>query len=225
MAIIKSYPLNDTLYTAEDAQLYNCTRTSGVFSDDDFAVTINGAMSVDVSPGVGWIKYDKFAGVVIANKSPITLNIAIANQILPRTDRVILRLNHISRQTEIAVKTGTVASIPQPPDLQRDNDIWELGIADITVLPETVTLNPSNIFDTRMDEELCGIMRDAVTRLPTQVLYNNFMAWFQQVSSILDENAVSHLLNRMLQLEERVDNISFSWWDLVLSNPNNFNLI
>ena len=35
MAII-TYPLNNIEYTAEDAELYHATRTSGVFANDDF---------------------------------------------------------------------------------------------------------------------------------------------------------------------------------------------
>ena len=41
MAII-TYPLNNIEYTAEDAELYHATRTSGVFANDDFPITVSG---------------------------------------------------------------------------------------------------------------------------------------------------------------------------------------
>nr|DAG75024.1 MAG TPA: hypothetical protein [Caudoviricetes sp.] len=34
MAII-TYPLNNIEYTAADAEIYNCTRTSGVYANTD----------------------------------------------------------------------------------------------------------------------------------------------------------------------------------------------
>ncbi len=34
-----TYPLNNIDYTAQDAELYACTRFSGIFSGDDFAIT------------------------------------------------------------------------------------------------------------------------------------------------------------------------------------------
>lgn len=39
MAII-TYPLNDVEYTAEDAETYLCTRTSGVYAAESFPATL-----------------------------------------------------------------------------------------------------------------------------------------------------------------------------------------
>lgn len=43
---LKAYPLNDTDYAAEDAQLYTATRTSGVYADNHFNISVTGAISI-----------------------------------------------------------------------------------------------------------------------------------------------------------------------------------
>ena len=41
----KSFPLENTAYTAEDAQLWFATRTSGVYTNGHLAVTADGTMN------------------------------------------------------------------------------------------------------------------------------------------------------------------------------------
>ena len=78
MAII-TYPLNNIEYTAEDAELYLSTRTSGVFANDDFPITVPGdGNTVTIGEGIGWIRNSKFAGKVVANKTEIKRNRKIA---------------------------------------------------------------------------------------------------------------------------------------------------
>lgn len=56
MSNIITYPLNGIDYDAADAAGYTATRTSGVYSsEEDFAVTAAGGLSVTVSAGVGWV--------------------------------------------------------------------------------------------------------------------------------------------------------------------------
>ena len=78
MAII-TYPLNNIEYTAEDAELYLATRTSGVFAGDDFSITVPGdGNTVTIGEGIGWIRNSKFSGKVVANKAEIPWNRKIA---------------------------------------------------------------------------------------------------------------------------------------------------
>ena len=47
----KSFPLENTAYTAEDAQLWFATRQSGVYAGSHLGVTANGTMAAGISSG------------------------------------------------------------------------------------------------------------------------------------------------------------------------------
>ena len=56
-----TYPLDNKDYEAQDAELFHCTRTSGIFDGDDFACSVNGADNyVTVGIGIGWIRNSAF---------------------------------------------------------------------------------------------------------------------------------------------------------------------
>ena len=57
MADIITYPENGITYDADDASGYLATRLSGVYSaEEDFAVTAQGGLSVQVSAGQAWVQ-------------------------------------------------------------------------------------------------------------------------------------------------------------------------
>ena len=91
MAII-TYPLNNIEYTAEDAELYLSTRTSGVFANDDFPITVPGDRNtVTLGEGIGWIRNSKFAGKVVANKTEMPLDLGLPHATYTRIDAEALR--------------------------------------------------------------------------------------------------------------------------------------
>ena len=61
MAII-TYPLNDVDYTAEDAETYLCTRTSGVYAAESFPATVTEARKITIGTGMAWINNGTFKG-------------------------------------------------------------------------------------------------------------------------------------------------------------------
>ena len=85
---------------------------------------------------------------------------------LPRIDRVVLRLNRdaAARNVLLAVREGTPAASPSPPALQRDEAIWELSLARVTVPTGAGLLNDTDIIDERSDDALCGTLPPATVR-------------------------------------------------------------
>ena len=64
MALV-TYPLNNLDYTAEDAELFHCTRSSGIYANDDFGFTVTGTdNTVTIGTGIAWIRNSKFSGTV-----------------------------------------------------------------------------------------------------------------------------------------------------------------
>ena len=74
MADIITYPENGITYDADDASGYLATRLSGVYSaEEDFSVTAQGGLSVQVSAGQAWVRPARFKGRSIIMEQPTTV--------------------------------------------------------------------------------------------------------------------------------------------------------
>lgn len=164
----KSFPLENTVYTAEDASLWFATRTSGVHASDQLGVTAAGGLTVNVGAGVAWLKYADFAGVSYANTESKTLQLATANANYPRIDRIVIRYSKSESMVYLAVKSGTAASSPSAPDVTRTADTYEISLAQIRVNANASSISASNITDERMNNTVCGLMTDGVTPFVTE---------------------------------------------------------
>ena len=183
---ITTYPLDGPLYSAQDIATYLCTRTSGVYSKEtNYAVTITGARQLTVAPGLAWINYDDFAGVSVCSRAPVALTVPEADATLPRKDRVVLQFDTDANLTALKLKPGTPAADPQPPAIQQNHRTYELGLAVLTVPAGTAAITSADLTDTRADEDVCGVMRDGVTGIPTAQLQAQALAIMAQLSTEL----------------------------------------
>ena len=165
MAII-TYPLNNIEYTAEDAELYHATRTSGVFANDDFPITVYGDGNVvTIGEGIGWIRNSKFSGKVVANKSEISLDMGLPHATYPRIDAVVLRFSANANASEIIVKKGTAQTNPVPPEVVRTESVYELHLYHVYRPAGASNVVASNVTDLRANPAYCGLMEDDVTML------------------------------------------------------------
>lgn len=177
MAIV-TYPLDGPEYDATDAAGYFSTRCSGVYSaEDDFAVTAAGGASVTVSAGVAWIHPDQWTGYSVLCREAQTLELSAADGIRTRIDRVVLRYDAAARQTRLQVLEGTPDSAsPTAPAITRTALVYDLCLAEITRPAGSTAITAANLTDTRADEDICGVMRDGVTGIPTAQLIAQWQA-------------------------------------------------
>ena len=70
------YPINNKEYTAEDVEIFNCTRTSGVYSVLDFDLSLSGNV-LTVGKGLAWIKNADFKGKAVAFTESETITLLI----------------------------------------------------------------------------------------------------------------------------------------------------
>ena len=185
MSII-TYPLNGVTYDAEDVSTYLCTRTSGVYSKDtNYAVSVTGARQITVAPGLAWINYDDFKGVSACSREAVNLTIPDADSTLSRIDRVVLQFDTAANLTAVKLKTGTPAAAPEPPAILQNHNQYELGLCTVSVPAGSSVVTAADITDTRADEDVCGIMRDSVTGIPTAQLQAQALAMMTQLSTEL----------------------------------------
>ena len=172
----KSFPLENTAYTAEDAQRWFATRQSGVYAGSHLGVTANGTMAVTLGKGIAWLHYADFAGCVYGNTAGKALTVELADAQYKRIDRVCIRLEVLNNKCYAYVKKGTAAASPAAPALQRDAAAYEISVAQIAVASGATVISAGDITDERLDEDVCGLMRDGVTGIDTSVLQSQYNA-------------------------------------------------
>lgn len=183
----KSFPLENTLYSAEDAQLWMATRTSGVYANDDFPLTANGTMTVTLGLGQAWLKYGRFNGCAYANTTAKTFTLDMSDSQYTRIDRLCIRVEPLNNACYAYIKKGTPSETPTPPALQADSAAYEISPYEITVKAGATGINASDITDKRLDESVCGLMRDGVTRIDTSVINAQVSGFVRELQTNLEQ--------------------------------------
>lgn len=188
MSKIVVYPANGYDFDAADVAAYLAGLTSGVFSGaEDFPVTAAGGLKVTVGAGRGWVHPSRFTGYSITKREADTLTMPLADPSLPRIDRIVMRYDAGARAASLQVLQGTASSTPTAPTISRTELIYDLCLAEITRPAAAASITTGQITDTRLDEKLCGIVRDGVTGIPTDEL----LAAARERISALEEKATS----------------------------------
>ena len=226
----------DRKYKSSDfAEYFSTFIGNGVFPNpsNNLLVTSNGDMTINLSTGFAWIN-----GYMYHNTDNLTLTVEYADATLKRIDRVVLKCDFVNREIKAYVKKGTFATNPTHPTLERNVDVYELSVADILVENGVTSIQQSKITDTRLNNEVCGVVTQTVETIDTAELYRKlqgyidergqdvkgwvetattqwgieFNTWFNNIKDILNEDIAGNLANRILELENKVDNL-----DLVAS--------
>ena len=186
MSKIVLYPANGFDFDAADVAAYLAGLTSGVFSGaEDFPVTAAGGLTVIVGVGRGWVHPSRFTGYSITKREADTLTMPLADPSLPRIDRIVMRYDAGARAASLQVLQGTASSTPTAPAISRTELIYDLCLAEITRPAGSTSITTGQITDTRLDEALCGLVRDGVTGIPTDEL----LAAAKERIATLEENA------------------------------------
>ncbi len=167
---IKAYPLDDTSYLADDLRHWQWNRTSGVYSiDTNLQVITNNNMTVTVKKGVAFLNNGN-GGISSWIDNDKVLNIDPADGVLNRIDSIVIGWDIIGNKTYLEVKKGILATTPIAPSPQRDTSKYEIVIAQVKVNKGIVSITSAMLTDTRLNEVICGLVRDGVEKIPTSSL-------------------------------------------------------
>ncbi|GIO27721.1 hypothetical protein [Ornithinibacillus bavariensis] len=138
-------------------------------------VSVGTGLNTVVSPGKAIMQ-----GYAYENTTMLTLEHSLPEIMLDRIDRIVLRLDkrNQSRYIKLFVLQGEASENPLPPELTRDEFIYELSLAQIRVRANTSSLQAQDLVDERLNENLCGLVQSLIT-LPTnqfQEEWDNFFA-------------------------------------------------
>ena len=179
----------DREYNAEDVTSYlDGLVGNGVFPTPSTSLQVRASsgMNVIVGAGSGWIHGHK-----LVNTADLTLAIEASDVVLNRIDSVIFYVDHTAREMGIEVKQGTLGATPTAPALQRDDDRWEMCLAQIYVAKQAAAITAAAITDTRANSSLCGIVQGLIQQIDTTTLWEQqqaaFDAWFESVQTQFQE--------------------------------------
>ena len=222
MADIITYPEQGITYDADDASGYLATRDSGVYSaQEDFAVTPAGDLSVSVSAGHAWVRPARFRGRSIIMEQPATLTLTAADPTRTRMDRIVLRYDAAARKTSLLVLEGTPdSSSPAAPAITRTALVYDLCLAEIRRTAGSTAVTSADITDTRTDEDVCGIMRDGVTGIPTETLLAQWQAAQAQQDAEARQAAAAMLRTAQEQITAQLDSLQQQADDLKTAIDN-----
>lgn len=177
----------DRVYNAEQFAAYFASFIgNGVFGNSmgELVVLENqqANMSVDVSSGKGWIN-----GWWYRNTEELNLPIALADGVLNRKDIVVLRWGNAERDMWLQVLQGEPSGEPIAPEIVRNADYYDLKLCEIDIPAGISRITQSLITDTRLDNNVCGLVTGLVDQIDTTELYLQFNAQFNAWFSALQE--------------------------------------
>ena len=207
----------DRKYTASYfAEYFASFIGNGVFPNpsSNLQVLANGNMSIAIETGKAFIN-----GYFYFNDNDLIKTIDIADGVLNRIDRVVVRWSLTDRKISIEVKKGVPSSTAIPQEVTRNTEIYELAIADICIAKGAITIKQTNITDLRLYNSVCGLVTQTVKAVDTETLglqlqawfeefkaegTNLFTEWFQNLQDILDENTAGNLLGLINDLDSNL---------------------
>lgn len=201
----------DRVYDSSDFAAYFASFIgNGVFAKHSDQLRVaqqnSPAMSVQVLGGQAWIN-----GWWYENTSTLNLSIDPADGTLDRIDIVVVQFNLTSREIKTIVRKGSPSAGAAAPTLNRNDDLWELKLAEVNVSHGTVNITDGKITDTRSDTTVCGWVSGLIDQMDTTELFNQLKEATQDavnaMNNALDGTTEGELkaYKKSLQLENNIN--------------------
>jgi hypothetical protein len=152
------------------ARYHSMFLSNGVYgkTSDNFQVVAGDGLVVTLKPGDifinGWYAYNLESSTLTV-PTPDTTTIY----------RIVAQLDQIDRDIHFEVKAGSGGAVPA---LQRTSDVYELCLAEISLSRGVTKITQSNIRDTRLDTNLCGLVTGVINQVGTNTLLAQMESWF-----------------------------------------------
>mgnify|MGYP001044773700 FL=1 len=171
--------------------------------NDDLKVTADG-MVVTVGVGRAWID-----GHYYFNDTSYSFAAVTAPAGGTRYDRVFLRLNKnlSARSISLVYEQGIAGNSPTKPAPVRDNNVYDLVLADIYVGTNATSLS---VKDTRSDAQLCGwVYSTSGDNSFFKSLDGAFNEWFEATKNTLSSVTLFKRYNWRTAIEAETNTVSF----------------
>ena len=159
-------------------------------------------MSVQVTPG-----YANLNGKPAYWPDTNNLEITTASGVYDRIDTVVLRRDNTNRCISIEVVTGTAGLNPVPTPPTRNEDIFELVIAEILVGVGVTEITAAKVTDTRLDSDLCGYVAATVEQIDFDQIKTQFDGWLAEFQETAGDEYADFVAQLQTDLEEYQDDL------------------
>lgn len=204
---------DERFYTADEfAEYFRQFIRNGIFTGGENlkVETYEKDMKISIKPGYAWIEgyLYKIAG------EDLILEHGIADPSLNRIDRVVIRLDKTleNRYVKAFILEGTPESTPKAPSLTRNDNVYEISLAQVEIIAGKSFIESYQITDERLDNTVCGIATHLFEQVDTTDIFNEW------------QNYLIHKRNQSdLSYEEFVtayQNIWNSWIEEKISEPS-----
>lgn len=202
-------------------------------ADNELRVVASGGMNISVTVGRAWIKGHWY------NNDSIFTDFSVPTAPTgdrSRIDRVVLRYNKNieTRAIRLVYLTGTASTAPTAPEITREDDIYDLVLADINVPANALAISQTNITDQRGNgakkevfigydesnnpmykvvagDNLCGWISSPIGYEHFyEYLNDEFLAWWQEKKDKLASTTLFKKYIWSTLTEEVTSNITFN---------------
>ena len=172
-------------------------------------------MSVQVLGGQAWIN-----GWWYDNTSVLNLSIDPADGTLDRVDIIVVQFNLTKREIKTIVRKGSLSAGATAPMLNRDDDLWELKLAEVNVSHGTVNITDGKITDTRSDTEVCGWVSGLIDQMDTTELFNQLQEATQDAVDAMNNALTDVWAGIKVWLLNNVYKVGYVWTSYVDESPS-----
>lgn len=168
-------PVYDRAFSSSDLrEVYKTYFSDGYFAADGTSMNVKpgDGLNVTVQPGKVNIR-----GTLGFMSEDATVRLDTPDTTNPRIDTIVARLDlSLDKRTiELASVHGTAAASPVAPELTRTDTIWELGLANVTLQANATEVSATDIEDTRLDTDRCGVV-NPFAKVDTTSLFEQITA-------------------------------------------------
>ncbi|KXG09956.1 hypothetical protein AT864_01516 [Anoxybacillus sp. P3H1B] len=166
-------------YTADEfAEYFRRLLTDGIFNGGtNLKVEATGTdMKTHILPGYAWIQGYMYK----VYDEPLYLQHDLPDAQLDRIDRIVLRLDTSLevRSIRAVVLKGEPAANPVAPSIVRENNIFDLSLAQVRIIAGKSYIEAFQITDERLDTNVCGLVNSLIQADTTEI-FNEFYSWLE----------------------------------------------
>ena len=172
-------------------------------------------MSVQVLGGQAWIN-----GWWYDNTSALNLSIDPADGTLDRVDIIVVQFNLTNREIKTIVRKGSPSAGATAPMLNRDDDLWELKLAEVNVSHGTVNITDGKITDTRSNTTVCGWVSGLIDQMDTTELFNQLQEATQDAVDAMNNALTDVWAGIKVWLLNNVYKVGYVWTSYVNESPS-----
>lgn len=206
-------------YTADEfAEYFRQFIRNGIFTGGENlqVSTDEKDMKVFIKPGYAFIEGYLYK----IDTEPLVIQHNIADPSLNRIDRIVIRLDRTleNRYVKAFILEGTPAEIPQVPELTRNNNIYEISLAQVEIIAGKSFIESYQITDERLNNDVCGIATHLFEQVDTTDIFNewqNYLGFKKNESNLSYSAFVAELQSKLSTFQQTWDD----WIEDKISEP------